>query len=64
MVECEPGSLYDDYVTRLGDVVTYIFHGDMLILNLKMDAGNMVFTQSRDSGTGLGMAPDRVSPDA
>ena len=64
MVECEPGSLYDDYVTRLGDVVTYIFDGDTLILNLKMDAGNMVFTQSQNSGAGLGMAPDRVSPDA
>ena len=44
LAECEPGSLYNEYLTKLGDVVTYVIdEEDNLVLNLKMDAGNMVF---------------------
>ncbi|MDM8529156.1 META domain-containing protein [Anaerolineales bacterium HSG24] len=43
LAECGPESLYDEFVTRLGDVVTYVFDDGKLVLNLKMDAGNMVF---------------------
>jgi heat shock protein HslJ len=41
--ECGPDSHYLEFVSRLGDVATYVFDGDQLVLNLKMDAGNMVF---------------------
>jgi heat shock protein HslJ len=44
LVECEPGSLYSDFLAKLGDVVTYVFdENGNLALNLKMDAGNMIF---------------------
>lgn len=43
LAACAPESLADVYVRDLGDVVTYVFDGDTLVLNLKMDAGNMVF---------------------
>ena len=46
LVECELGSLYDDFLAKLGDVVTYVFDDDgHLILNLKLDAGNMIFSR-------------------
>jgi uncharacterized lipoprotein YbaY len=45
MAECGPGSLYNDYLRLLGDVVTYVREGDNLYLNLKMDAGNMKFNK-------------------
>jgi heat shock protein HslJ len=43
LAECEPGSLYDEFLAKLGDVVTYVMEDDNLYLNLKMDVGNMVF---------------------
>ena len=46
MAECEPNSLYDDYIRDLSDVVNYIFDGQKLLLNLKMDAGNMIFVKA------------------
>jgi heat shock protein HslJ len=48
LAECEPGSLYDDYLARLGDVVTYVLDGGRLVLNLKADAGNMIFVPAED----------------
>ena len=46
LAECEPGSLYDMFLSRLSDVVTYVFdEDDNLVLNLKMDAGDMVFSR-------------------
>ena len=47
LAECEPGSLYDTYLTRLGEVVTFVMDGDNLVLNLWADGGNMVFTPAR-----------------
>lgn len=43
LAECGPESLYDQYLSHLGDVVTFVLEGGKLFLNLKMDAGNMVF---------------------
>jgi heat shock protein HslJ len=46
LAECEPGSLYNEFLAKLGDVVTYIFdEGGDLVLNLKVDAGNMIFSR-------------------
>ncbi len=46
LAACEPESLSDRYIALLGDVVTFVFNseGD-LVLNLKMDAGNMIFVR-------------------
>lgn len=44
LAACEPGSLYDIYLTRLDEVATFVMDGDNLVLNLWADAGNMVFT--------------------
>ena len=46
LAECGPESLYDEYVTNLGDVVSFAFDGDALVLSLKMDAGTMVFVEA------------------
>ena len=43
MAQCGPDSLYDKYVTYLAGVVTYVMDDGKLVLNLKMDAGNMIF---------------------
>jgi heat shock protein HslJ len=51
LAECAPGSLYDEYLTRLGDVVTFVLDGEKLVLNLKADAGNMVFASGTDEET-------------
>ncbi|MEZ4557560.1 MAG: META domain-containing protein [Caldilineaceae bacterium] len=51
MAMCPPDSLSDRYVRMLGDVVTYVVEDNVLYLNLKMDAGNMVFKP-------LGTTPD------
>jgi heat shock protein HslJ len=40
---CEPGSLSDQYISYLGDVASYAQRDGKLYLNLKADAGNMVF---------------------
>ena len=45
-VACPPESLYDTFLTRLGEVVTYVLHEGKLVLNLKIDGGNMVFAKA------------------
>jgi heat shock protein HslJ len=40
---CGPGSLSDQYISYLGDVASYLLENGKLYLNLKADAGNMVF---------------------
>lgn len=45
---CGPDSLSDEYISYLGDVVTYVLEDEKLYLNLKMDAGNMVFINGED----------------
>ena len=47
MAMCEPDSLDQTYLRNLGDVVTFVLTDEAkLALNLKMDAGNMIFRQA------------------
>ena len=46
---CGEDSLHDQYLRMLGDVATYVMDGDQLVLNLKMDAGNMIFGRELQS---------------
>jgi heat shock protein HslJ len=46
---CGDQSLDMDYMGYLNDVVTYVIEDGVLHLNLKMDAGNVVFTKAADS---------------
>ena len=43
---CPPESHSNTFLTRLGEVVTYVLHEGKLSLNLKIDGGNMVFTSA------------------
>ncbi len=43
LAACPPGSLYDEYLKRLGEVESYMLQDGKLILLLKMDSGNMKF---------------------
>jgi len=43
LTECGPGSLYNQYLDLLSQVVTYVREGDILSLNLKYDSGDMRF---------------------
>lgn len=48
LAECGPESLYDLFVSRLNEVVTYVFDSDgNLVLNLRADAGNMIFAPAK-----------------
>ncbi|HSH01368.1 MAG TPA: META domain-containing protein [Anaerolineae bacterium] len=45
---CGPDSLDSEYLRRLGDVVTFVVTDEgQLVLNLMMDAGNMVFEEMK-----------------
>ena len=41
---CPPGSQDTVFLRDLGQVATYVFDGENLVLNLKVDSGNMVFS--------------------
>ena len=43
---CPPESLSNTFLTRLGEVVTYVLYEGKLFLNLKIDGGNMVFASA------------------
>jgi heat shock protein HslJ len=43
LAECGPDSRYEEYLTRLGEVVSYVIEDGQLFLNLQVDAGNLVF---------------------
>ncbi|MDX9864210.1 MAG: META domain-containing protein [Anaerolineaceae bacterium] len=43
LAACGPDSLYDQFLAKLNDSATYVLQDGQLFLNLKMDAGNMVF---------------------
>ncbi len=42
---CPEGSLSEEYLRLLGDVVTYLFEGRDLYLDVKFDSGTMKFSQ-------------------
>ena len=69
LAACPPGSLYDEYLKRLGEVESYMLQDGKLILLLKMDSGNMKFAPQQPiaSVTGtvsylprIALAPDAV----
>jgi heat shock protein HslJ len=43
LAECGEGSLYNQYLINLENVATYVLDGGKLYLNLKADAGDMIF---------------------
>lgn len=43
LAACPQGSLSSRFLRDLGDVVTFVFDGPQLALNLKVDGGNMIF---------------------
>jgi len=57
LAECGPGSLYNEYLSLLGQVVTFVREGDNLFLNLVADAGNMKFSKLQ-AVTGRIVAPE------
>src|SRR5438034_2600021 len=44
LVACGPGSQDSVFLHDLGQVVSYAFDGEQLVLNLRLDTGNMVFS--------------------
>jgi heat shock protein HslJ len=46
LAECEPGSLYDEYLDLLGWVRTYVLAGDQLVLNMMADGGDLFFEKA------------------
>ncbi|NOX63024.1 MAG: META domain-containing protein [Chloroflexi bacterium] len=67
---CGEDSLDQFFLQRLSEVVSYVVEDGKLFLNLKADAGNMVFrkadSQSKAGETvqGLDIEPDQISLDA
>ncbi len=52
LAECGPESFSNRFVALLGDVVTYVFNAEgNLVLNLKMDAGDMIFVRAQPNAT-------------
>jgi len=44
LIACGPGSQDQVFLQNLRDVATYVFDGESLVLNLKVDSGNMIFS--------------------
>jgi heat shock protein HslJ len=53
LAECAPGSLYSDFLAKLGHVRTYIFDDGKLVLDLWADAGHMVFRNAEQAPTSI-----------
>jgi heat shock protein HslJ len=47
LAACEPGSQDTVYLRDLGEVASYRMYGQDLVLNLRSDAGIMIFTRQR-----------------
>jgi heat shock protein HslJ len=50
LAACPPGSLGDEFVRQLGNISSYLFNGDNLILEIKLDSGTMTFAPSAPGG--------------
>jgi heat shock protein HslJ len=50
LAACPPGSLGDEFVRQLGNIRSYFFKGENLILEIKMDSGSMIFAPSAPAG--------------
>jgi arginine/lysine/histidine transporter system substrate-binding protein len=61
MAACPPGSLSDQFITGLSGVAGYLFSGEQLILEWKVDAGQMLFSGATSEATpGTDPAWDRI----
>lgn len=60
LVACPPDSQADEFTTQLGNVGSFLFDGDKLILEIKFDSGSMTFAPSAPMGL-AGTAWDVVS---
>jgi heat shock protein HslJ len=58
LVACPPGSQGDVFLRDLGQVATYVFDGQQLVLNMRFDSGNMYFSPLPESS--LSQSPWRV----
>jgi heat shock protein HslJ len=50
LAACPPGSQDTAFLRDLMQVVTYVFSGPQLVLNLKLDSGNMIFSPQSPRG--------------
>jgi heat shock protein HslJ len=50
LAACPPGSLGDEFVKQLGNISSYLFKGENLILEIKLDSGSMTFAPSAPGG--------------
>jgi heat shock protein HslJ len=50
LAACPPGSLGDEFVKQLVNISSYLFKGENLILEIKMDSGSMIFAPSVPAG--------------
>ena len=46
LAECEPGSLYDEYLEMLRWIRTYFLDGEQLVLNMMADGGDLFFEKA------------------
>jgi heat shock protein HslJ len=54
LAACPPGSQDSVFIRDLGSVVSYVMNGEQLVLNLRVDSGNMLFkAQPPASFTGV-----------
>ena len=40
---CGEDSLADEFLSELGEVAAYVFNGEQLVLNMRIDAGDLIF---------------------
>jgi heat shock protein HslJ len=50
LAACPPGSLGDEFVRQLGNIGSYLFKEENLILEIKFDSGSMTFAPSAPAG--------------
>jgi len=60
LAACPSGSLSDQFIKELGEVQTYLFDGDNLILGWKMDSGSMRFAPAGSASAPTATAKPRV----
>jgi heat shock protein HslJ len=63
LAACPPGSLSDQYLKELGEVQSYLFEGNDLIMGWKMDSGSMRFAKAGSAaGAPTATAKPRIVP--
>lgn len=63
LTACPSGSLSDQFIKELGEVQSYLFEGDNLIMGWKMDSGSMRFARAGSAASApTSTAKPRVVP--